>query len=39
VPLTVPIVRTRVRKEFDKNRNVSDVRVIDMLVVKVSFSV
>jgi hypothetical protein len=39
VPLTVPIVRARVRKEFEKNRNVNDVRAIDMMVVKVNLKI
>jgi NADH dehydrogenase (ubiquinone) 1 alpha subcomplex subunit 6 len=37
VPITVPRLRTRIREEFDKNRHVSDLRAIDLLVVKVIY--
>jgi len=39
VPITVDIGRKRLRQEFDKNKHLSDIRAIDLLVVKVSFSV
>lgn len=35
VPITVEIGRKKLRQEFDNNKNVTDVRVIDLLVVKV----
>ena len=34
VPLTTELVRQRVRKEFEKNRHVSDYRAVDLLVVR-----
>jgi hypothetical protein len=37
VPLTVQMVRGRIRDEFERNRNVNDVRAIDLLVVKVEY--
>lgn len=36
VPLTVKKCRDKIRSEFDKNRNLNDVRAIDLMVVKVS---
>ena len=35
VPLTTKQVRNRVREEIEKNRQINDIRTIDMLVVKV----
>lgn len=35
VPLTTKQVRNRVREEFEKNRQINDIRAIDMLVIKV----
>jgi NADH dehydrogenase (ubiquinone) 1 alpha subcomplex subunit 6 len=35
VPLSVETCRHRIRTEFEKNRNISDLRAIDLLVVKV----
>lgn len=34
VPLSTERVRSRIRQEFDKNKNVNDIRTIDMLVVR-----
>lgn len=39
VPLTVKRCRERIRNEFESNKNVSDVRTIDLLVVKVCLTV
>ena len=35
IPLDVETIQKKIRSEFDKNRHVTDIRVIDMLVVKV----
>lgn len=35
IPKTVEQCREKLREEFDKHRHVTDIRVIDMLVVKV----
>jgi NADH dehydrogenase (ubiquinone) 1 alpha subcomplex subunit 6 len=35
IPKTVEQCRVKLREEFEKNRHVTDVRVIDMLVIKV----
>jgi hypothetical protein len=35
IPKSVEQCRAKLREEFEKNRHVSDIRVIDMLVVKV----
>ena len=35
VPVTTKQVRNRVREEIEKNRQINDIRTIDMLVVKV----
>ena len=34
VPLTVERGRVRLRQEFDKNKNLTDIRAIDLLVIK-----
>ncbi|KAH8290979.1 hypothetical protein KR054_007619 [Drosophila jambulina] len=36
IPMTVEQCRDKLREEFVKHRNVTDIRVIDMLVIKVS---
>ena len=36
MPITVKMGRDRVKEEFLKNKNVTDVRAIDMLIVRVS---
>ncbi|XP_037955050.1 NADH dehydrogenase [ubiquinone] 1 alpha subcomplex subunit 6-like [Teleopsis dalmanni] len=36
IPKSVPQCREKLREEFEKHRNVTDIRVIDMLVIKVS---
>ena len=36
VPITVEIGRKRLRQEFDKNKNITDVRAVDLLVAKVN---
>ena len=38
VPITVEIGRRRLRQEFDKNKKISDVRAVDLLVAKVKVS-
>lgn len=35
IPMTVEQCRDKLREEFVKHRNVTDIRVIDMLVIKV----
>jgi Complex 1 protein (LYR family) len=35
IPKSVEQCREKLREEFDKHRHVTDIRVIDMLVVKV----
>jgi len=35
IPKSVEQCRARLREEFEKNRHVTDIRVIDMLVIKV----
>jgi NADH dehydrogenase (ubiquinone) 1 alpha subcomplex subunit 6 len=35
VPLTVPRIRSKIRSEFEKHRFLTDVRLVDMLVIKV----
>ena len=32
--ITLPTFRAKIREEFEKNRHVTDIRVIDMLVIK-----
>lgn len=34
IPKTVPDCRKKLREEFEKNKNVEDIRVIDVLVIK-----
>ncbi|KAK7791310.1 hypothetical protein R5R35_000818 [Gryllus longicercus] len=34
IPKTIEECRAKLREEFDKNRHVKDIRVIDMLVIK-----
>lgn len=36
VPITVEIGRKRLRQEFDKNKKISDIRAVDLLVAKVN---
>lgn len=36
IPMSIEQCRAKLREEFTKNKDVSDIRVIDMLVVKVS---
>ncbi|CAD7012255.1 unnamed protein product [Ceratitis capitata] len=38
IPKTVEQCRAKLREEFEKHRNVSDVRVIDMLVIRVKWN-
>lgn len=38
IPKTIPQCRSKLREEFEKHRGVQDLRVIDMLVIKVSVS-
>lgn len=35
IPKSIEQCREKLREEFDKHRHVTDIRVIDMLVVKV----
>lgn len=35
IPKNVEQCRAKLREEFDKNRHIKDIRVIDMLVIKV----
>jgi NADH dehydrogenase (ubiquinone) 1 alpha subcomplex subunit 6 len=35
IPKSVEQLRKKLREEFDKNRHVKDIRVMDMLVIKV----
>lgn len=35
IPKTVEQCRAKLREEFERHRNVTDVRVVDMLVIKV----
>jgi hypothetical protein len=35
IPKSVEQCRVRLREEFEKNRHIKDIRVIDMLVIKV----
>lgn len=35
IPMSIEQCRAKLREEFVKHRNVTDVRVIDMLVIKV----
>lgn len=35
IPKSVKQCRAKLREEFERHRNVSDVRVLDMLVIKV----
>ena len=37
IPLTTLMVRSRIRNEFEKNRYINDIRLIDMLAIKVNF--
>lgn len=39
IPMSVQQVRCKLREEFNKHRNVTDIRVIDMLVIKVRFPI
>lgn len=39
IPMTVEQCRDKLREEFVKHRNVTDIRVIDMLVIKVNASI
>jgi NADH dehydrogenase (ubiquinone) 1 alpha subcomplex subunit 6 len=34
IPKTIPVCRKKLRDEFEKNKHVQDIRVIDMLVIK-----
>uniref|UniRef100_A0A7R9IME9 NADH dehydrogenase [ubiquinone] 1 alpha subcomplex subunit 6 n=1 Tax=Timema tahoe TaxID=61484 RepID=A0A7R9IME9_9NEOP len=34
IPKTVPQLRQKLREEFEKNKHITDIRVIDMLVIK-----
>jgi NADH dehydrogenase (ubiquinone) 1 alpha subcomplex subunit 6 len=35
IPKSVEQCRVKLREEFEKNRHITDIRVIDMLVIKV----
>ena len=37
IPKSVEQCRAKLREEFEKNQNISDIRVIDMLVIKVIY--
>lgn len=37
IPKTVPACRDKLREEFEKHKHIQDIRVIDMLVIKVKF--
>lgn len=37
IPKTEDQCREKLREEFERNRGVKDIRVIDMLVIKVSY--
>lgn len=39
IPLSVEQCRSKLREEFAKHRNINDIRVIDMLVIKVRFPI
>ena len=39
VPITVDQGRKKLREEFNKNVHVNDMRAIDLLVVKVKYSI
>lgn len=39
IPKNIQQCRTKLREEFDRHKNVTDIRVIDMLVIKVSLVV
>lgn len=36
IPITNDTIKAKIREEFLKHKNVKDIRVIDMLVIKVS---
>ena len=38
VPLTKEVIYNKIREEFYKNKNVKDIRVIDLLVFRVYYS-
>jgi NADH dehydrogenase (ubiquinone) 1 alpha subcomplex subunit 6 len=39
IPKSVEQCRAKLREEFEKNRHIKDIRVIDMLVIKVCVGV
>ena len=38
IPINEQQVKAKLRQEFEKNKHITDMRVIDMLVIKVSLS-
>lgn len=39
IPMSVEQCRSKLRDEFAKHRHINDIRVIDMLVIKVRFPI